>query len=54
MKDGTIKKFQASKWLESLEDNDFRDRAIEIFDEEIIIKFATQEGDAKSFYEIDE
>ena len=54
-KDGNVfKKFQASKWLESLEDNDFRERVIEIFDEEIIMKFATQEGDAKSFYETDE
>ena len=54
MKDGTVKKFQASKWLESLADPVFRDRVIEIFDEEIIMKFATQEGDAKSFYEVDE
>ena len=54
MKDGSVKKFQASKWLDALENPEFKERVIEIFDEEIIMKFASQEGDAKSFYEVDE
>jgi len=54
-KDETVlKKFQASKWAECLQDEIFRSRVLEIMDEEIIIKFKNRDGDAKVFYEEEE
>ena len=49
-KDGTEKKFQAKKWLDALEDEAFKERVLEIMDEEVILKFDKRVGDADSFY----
>jgi len=51
--DGTEEKFQAAHWLEKLQQPKFRDRVLQIMDEEIIMKFENREGTAASFYEVD-
>jgi len=55
MKDGSLKKFQPSRWMDSMADENFRVRVLEIMDEEVIQKFDRREGDADEFYaEVDE
>jgi len=50
--DGYSKKFQPSKWTETIKsDEEFRKRIIQIMDEEIVQKFDKREGDASVFYE---
>ena len=50
--DGYTKKFQPSKWTETIKgDEEFRKRIIQIMDEEIVQKFDKREGDASVFYE---
>ena len=50
--DGYEKKFQPSKWTNLISsDEEFRQRVIDIMDEEIIQKFDKRQGDAKDFYE---
>ena len=50
--DGYSKKFQPSKWTETIKtDEEFRKRIIQIMDEEIVQKFDKREGDASAFYE---
>ena len=44
-------KFQATKWVERLQDDEFRKNALEIMDEEVIMKFHNREGVASDFYE---
>ena len=44
-------KFQATKWVERLQDDEFRKNVMEIMDEEVIMKFHNREGDASDFYE---
>jgi len=52
MADGSIKKFQPSKWNKFMsEDADFKQRVYQIVDEEIVMKFDKRQGDASSFYE---
>ena len=52
MADGSIKKFQPSKWNKFMsEDPDFKQRVYQIVDEEIVMKFDKRQGDASSFYE---
>lgn len=51
--DGTTEKFQASRWLEKLSDDKFRDRVLAIMDEEVIMRFEKKEGAAQDFYDID-
>ena len=51
--DGTSEKFQASKWKEKLQSDKFRDRVLQIMDEEIIMRFDKKEGKAEDFYDID-
>ena len=52
MGDGSIKKFQPSKWNKFMsEDPDFKQRVYQIVDEEIVMKFDKRQGDASSFYE---
>jgi len=53
-KDGTSEKFQAAKWMDKLKNEKFRNRILEIMDEEVIMKFDNREGNASDFYEIDE
>ena len=44
-------KFQATKWVERLQDDEFRKNVLEIMDEEVIMKFHNREGIASDFYE---
>jgi RecA/RadA recombinase len=52
-KDGTEEKFQPSKWKNMLTNQKFRDRVIEIMDEEVILKFDKRQGKAEDFYDIE-
>tara|TARA_Y100000310_G_scaffold335428_1_gene417479 strand:+ start:512 stop:1630 length:1119 start_codon:yes stop_codon:yes gene_type:complete len=51
--DGTSEKFQAAKWKKKLQNEKFRNRVLQIMDEEIIMRFEKKEGDAKNFYDIE-
>ncbi len=44
-------KFQASKWVERMQDSEFRQRVYKIMDDEVVRKFANREGNASDFYE---
>jgi len=48
---GKEKKFQPSKWIDCMQEEEFKRRVIEIMDEEVVKKFDKREGDAASFYE---
>ena len=52
-KDGTEEKFKGSSWSEKLKNEKFKDRVIEIMEEEIIFKFHNRTGDAADFYNVD-
>ena len=52
-KDGTEEKFQPSKWKNTLTNQKFRDRVLEIMDEEVILKFDKRQGEAADFYDIE-
>ena len=49
--DGTGEKFQSARWLDKLQDTKFKDRVLEIIDEEVVMKFDKRTGDATEFYE---
>ena len=51
---GTSEKFQASKWVEKMESDKFRQRVYQIMDDEVIRKFDAREGKAEDFYESNE
>ena len=53
-KDGTTQKFQASKWTDMLKDEKFKNRIMELMDEEVILKFDSRSGDASTYYNVDE
>ena len=40
--------------MDKLKNEKFKNRIMEIMDEEVIMKFDTREGNASDFYEIDE
>ena len=49
--DGYEKKFQPSKWTELVtSDEQFKNKVLQIMDEEIVQKFVKREGDAENFY----
>ena len=50
-KDGTTEKFQTAKWKEKLQNDKFKQRVLQIMDEEIVMKFDNRLGNAKDFYE---
>jgi RecA/RadA recombinase len=52
--DGTVDKFQPSKWTTMLQKEKFKTRILELMDREVIQKFEKREVDAKEFYEPDE
>ena len=52
--DGTEEKFQASKWMEKMENEKFEKRILQLMDEEVILKFEKREGEAKDFYDDEE
>lgn len=43
-------KFQATKWTQRLEDEEFKAAVLEIMDEEVIMKFDRRDGTADDFY----
>jgi recombination protein RecA len=51
--DATSEKFQAAKWNEKLKSEKFRNRILQIMDEEVIMRFESRTGDASEFYDID-
>ena len=52
MPDGYTKKFQPSKWTETVQsDETFRANVLKLMDEEVVRKFDKREGDASAFYE---
>ena len=52
--DGTSQKFQSAKWAEQMKDDKFRDRVMQLLDEEVVLKFDKRTVDASAFYESDE
>ena len=46
-------KFQSVTWVKKLEDEVFRNRVLQIMDEEVILKFDKREGEASEFYDIE-
>jgi len=52
--DGPAEKFQASRWVEKMQDDKFRQRVYQIIDEEVIYKFDNRQGKAEDFYEAEE
>jgi len=52
--DASTEKFQASKWLEKMQEEKFRQRIFQIMDEEVIMKFDKREGKAEDFYDNEE
>tara|TARA_R110000765_G_scaffold229254_3_gene332769 strand:- start:1740 stop:2336 length:597 start_codon:yes stop_codon:yes gene_type:complete len=51
---GKTEKFQGAKWKEKLQNKKFRDRVLQIMDEDIIMRFDKKEGKAGEFYDIDQ
>lgn len=52
--DGTeSKKFYKKNFVKQLEDPKFRQRVLDIMDEEVILKFKNRTGSASSFYDLD-
>ena len=51
--DGTKEKFQAAKWLDKLKQEKFKNRVLQLIDEEVILKFDERAADAGEFYDID-
>lgn len=52
--DGSINKFRSADFLQELANPKFRNRVIEIVEEELVTKFDQQKGNAAAFYDIDE
>jgi recombination protein RecA len=52
--DGTTEKFQSSGWLDKLKDSKFRQRVLDILDEEVILKFDKRLTEAASYYDEEE
>jgi len=48
--DGTCEKFQGATWVEKLQNEKFKTRALEIMDEEVIRKFNDRIGEGEAFY----
>ena len=51
--DGKEEKFQSKMWLEKMQDERFRASAMDIFEKEVVLKFAEREGTAADFYDLD-
>ena len=52
--DGTSEKFQAAKWMDKLQSPKFKERVLQIMDDEVIMRFEKREGSAEDFYDIDQ
>jgi hypothetical protein len=51
--DGTEEKFQSKMWLEKMQDEKFAASVMEIFENEVVLKFAERQGDASEFYDLE-
>ena len=49
--DETSIKFQSAKWLDFLQNDKFKNRVLEIMDEEVVMKFKEKVGDASKYYD---
>ena len=52
--DGATEKFQATKWVDKMQNDKFRQRVYQIMDEEVIMKFDKRQGSASDFYDSEE
>ena len=52
--DGTEEKFRTAEWAEKMQEERFRNRIMELVDEEVVRKFDDRTGDAKEFFDIEE
>ena len=52
--DGTTEKFQSKQWNDKMKEDKFRTSVMEIFNEEVVRKFADRDGNAEDFYGEDE
>ena len=51
--DGTTEKFQPGRWMEKMANEKFKNRILELMDEEVVLKFDQRQGNAEDFYDID-
>lgn len=51
--DGTTEKFQPGRWMEKMQSEKFKNRILQLMDEEVVLKFDKRQGDAADFYNID-
>jgi len=51
--DGKEEKFQSKMWLDKMQDETFRATAMDIFEKEVVLKFANRDGTASDFYDLD-
>jgi len=51
--DGKEEKFQSKMWLDKMQDENFRSTAMDIFEKEVVLKFAERSGTASDFYDLD-
>jgi len=51
--DGEQEKFQATKWVEKMENPKFKARILELMDIEVIGKYKNREGSAEAFENVD-
>jgi len=49
--DGSTDKFQSKQWMTKLEDEKFRNRVMELLEEEVVMKFDKRIGNSSDFYE---
>ena len=52
--DGTEEKFRSVEWVEKMKDDKFRNRIMELIDDEIVRKFDDRTGEASEFYDTEE
>ena len=51
--DGKEEKFQSKMWLDKMQDEKFKASVMDIFESEVVLKFAERQGDASEFYDIE-
>ena len=51
--DGAEEKFQSKMWLDKMKDEKFRTSVMDIFEKEVVLKFAERAGTAADFYDLD-
>lgn len=51
--DGKEEKFQSKMWLDKMQDEKFKASVMDIFESEVVLKFAERQGDASEFYDLE-